>query len=83
MWDKIKKFFLSSETIFMARVQVFLGAVLSVVVTMDPHLLAGVIGSKWFPLFLMGHGILMEYLRRRRDLKLAEKAVVETKKEAE
>lgn len=67
MWSRIKKFFNSSETIFLARAQVFLGAVLEIVVQTDPSLFTGFISAKWFPLFLIGHGILAEYLRKRRD----------------
>lgn len=67
MWARIKRFFKSSETIFLARSQVFLGTVLELVAQTDPSLFAGFIGAKWFPLFLIGHGMLTEYLRKRRD----------------
>lgn len=70
LWNRIKKFFKSSETIFLARAQVFIGTVLEVVSTMEPTLFAGLFG-KYFPLFLIGHGFLTEYLRKRRDEDLA------------
>ena len=66
MWTRIKKFFSSSETIFLARAQVFVGTVLEVVISIEPGIFAGFSG-KWFPVFLIGHGVLSEYLRRRRD----------------
>lgn len=72
MWARIKKFFLESETIFIARAGVFIGTTLEVVSQIEPGLFAGFFG-KWFPLFLIGHGILVEYLRRRRDENLKNK----------
>lgn len=66
MWQRIKKFFAGSETIFLARLQAFVGVVLTVVSTFDPSLLAPVIGNKWFGPFLLGWGILAEGARRYR-----------------
>ena len=66
MWARIKKFFKSSETIALARLQVFLGVTLEIVASMEPWLFADAFG-KWFPLFLIGQGLVTEYLRRRRD----------------
>lgn len=69
MWIRIKKFFKSSETIFLARAQMFIGTVMMVIGSMEPGIFAGIMG-KWFPLFLIGHGVLAEYLRKRRDVDL-------------
>ena len=66
MWDKIKQFFLGSETIFLARLQVFIGLVLAVVLATDPQMFTAYIPTKWIPLFLFGGGVLTEYARRRR-----------------
>jgi hypothetical protein len=67
MWERITAWFKHSETIFLARFQIFVGALLSVIVTIEPNLFLGMIGSKWFPIFLIGHGLLVEYARKRRD----------------
>lgn len=69
MWEKIKKFFLSSETIFLARLQILIGALLEATAAIDPGLFSGLFG-KWFPVFLIAHGALTEYLRKRRDPEL-------------
>jgi hypothetical protein len=69
MWSRIKKFFKNSETIFLARAQIFLGTLLEVVSAIEPSLFSGLTG-KWFPVFLIGHGLLTEYLRKRRDEKM-------------
>lgn len=67
MWERIKAWFKHSETIFIARAQVFLGTLLGVVANADPALFSHFVGAKWFPLFLVGHGMLVEYMRKRRD----------------
>ncbi|MEW9808606.1 hypothetical protein [Mesorhizobium marinum] len=66
MWTRIKAFFADSETIFWARLQVFIGAVAEIVTYVDPQVLAPVIPHEWFPIFLVINGVLTEYLRRRR-----------------
>lgn len=65
MWNSVKKFFKSSETIFLARVTMLAGAILEVVITLEPSLFAGIFG-RWFPLFLICQGVLTEYMRKRR-----------------
>lgn len=67
MWERIKAFFLDSETIFWARLQVFLGVVATIVTYVDPSVLAPIMPAEWAPLLLVAHGIALEYLRRRRD----------------
>lgn len=73
MWDRITRFFLGSETIFLARIQTILGIVATIITYVDPSILAGVLPSEWFPWFLLIHGVMLEYLRRRRDPALAER----------
>lgn len=70
-WNKIKAWFHDSETIFLARLSAFGGAVLQVLDTTDPQMFATLIGAKWFPVFLIGFGVVLEYARKRRatDLK--------------
>jgi len=67
MWKRITSWFKYSETIFLARVQIGLGTVLGVLANTEPALFSNLTGAKWFPLFLVGHGVLVEYLRKRRD----------------
>lgn len=71
MWEKIKAWFKDSETIFWARLQVFVGVVVSVltVVVADPNAIAAVhamVEPKYVPLYLIGFGVLTELLRRYR-----------------
>lgn len=65
MWEKIKSFFADSETIFLARAQMFFGVVLEIAANIDPTLFAPIFGD-YFPYFLIANGLLTEYLRRRR-----------------
>lgn len=66
MWQRIKKFFSESETIFWARLQTFLGIVAAIVTYVDPAVLQPVLPAEWFPLLVLANGIFTEYLRRRR-----------------
>lgn len=70
--NKIKKFFLYSETIFLARLTMFIGALLTAAVQVDPAIFQGLSG-KWFPIFLVFHGALAEILRKHRDEPLKER----------
>lgn len=67
MWSRIKRFFHDSETIFLARLWTILGVLAGVITYVEPGVLRPVIPSDWFPVFMVIHGIAMEYLRRRRD----------------
>lgn len=67
--DQDQILFQISETIFLARAQMFLGTVLVVLSQTDPNLFSGLAG-KWFPIFLIGHGVVVEYARKRRDPEL-------------
>lgn len=66
MWAKIKAFFSGSETIFLARLQMFAGTTATVLTYVDPSLLQPVLPPKWFAVFLVANGIATEFLRRRR-----------------
>jgi len=65
MWQRVKDFFKDSETVAWARLQMFLGALLEVITTVDPYLFAPVFGD-CFPWFLIANGLITEYLRWRR-----------------
>lgn len=67
MWDKVKAFFLYSETILLARLQAFAGVVLGVFVSLDPSVFQGYVPSQWVPVYLLAVGVLTEYARRRHD----------------
>ncbi len=68
MWDRIKRFFADSETIFWARLQAVIGFGALAVTYVDPSVLSPVLGdAKWFPWFVLLNGFATEYLRRRRD----------------
>lgn len=72
MWERVKDFFLRSETIFWARLQSALGFAALALTYIDPSVLAPVIGdARWFPWLVLANGVATEYLRRRRaeDLK--------------
>jgi hypothetical protein len=74
MWEKIKEFFAYSETILLARVQVFIGIATGAFLAMDPSLFQSIIPTKWFPLYMLGVGVLTEYARRRNDPNLGKGA---------
>jgi hypothetical protein len=63
MWTKIRDFFRDSETIFFARLQIFVGAAWEILSAADLSL---VLPPTWMPYWLIGSGIVTEYLRRRR-----------------
>lgn len=64
MWNAIKRFFLDSETIFWARLQLAIGAAWEVLIQTD---MTTVIPPDWMPWWLMISGIVTEFMRRRRD----------------
>lgn len=67
MLEKLKSWFLWSETILIARLQVFAGTVLAVVLAMDPSIFQSSIPSQYWPLFLVVFGVVLEYARKRND----------------
>lgn len=70
MWDKIKAWFSDSETIFWARLQIFIGAAGVILISTDlsPLFATGMPSKQQMIIFAIvtGQGILTEYLRRRR-----------------
>lgn len=66
MWNKIKRFFRDSETIFYARLQAFIGIVATVITFVEPSVLKPIMPAEWFPLLLVANGIATEVLRRLR-----------------
>ena len=72
MWERIKAFFKSSETIFWARLQALLGFVSLALTYVDPSVVQPIFGgdAQKFGWFLVANGLATEYLRRRRDEKM-------------
>lgn len=66
MWQWIKSFFRDSETLFLARLQMFIGVAAELLTFVPAELWAPVLPPRWFSLFLLINGIATEYLRRRR-----------------
>lgn len=66
MWQRIKKLFHDSETIFWARFQAILGVLAAIVTYVDPAVLRPILPADWFPWLLVVNGVFTEYLRRRR-----------------
>jgi hypothetical protein len=72
MWDKIKKWFKDSETIFLARLQVLIGGLLAALASLTELLNAvpqiqQYLTPKLIGFYVIGLGLLTELLRRRRD----------------
>jgi hypothetical protein len=70
MWQKIKGWFKHSETIFIARLQVFLGAVVAVgsALTSDPTVSSAIqslLDPHYIPYYIIAIGVLTEVFRRR------------------
>lgn len=74
MWQKVKEFFVYSETLFWARFQVFVGLVTAALATVDWSPFFSLFGistgfdwkqTLWIGAGLMINGIWLEYLRRR------------------
>lgn len=74
MFEKLKSWFLWSETILLARLQVFAGVVFGAFMALDPALFQAYVPSQWVPLYLLGMGVLTEYMRRRGDPNLGKGA---------
>jgi len=62
MWEKIKAWFLRSETIAWARLQIAIGAVWTALSMSD---LSPVLNPRWLTYWLIASGAITEYLRRR------------------
>lgn len=72
MWEKIKAFFLSSETIFWARLNALTGALATAATFIDPSLLQSLLTPQTFAIYVLVNGVATEYLRRRRAPNLGE-----------
>ncbi|WEX10265.1 hypothetical protein [Chelativorans sp. AA-79] len=66
MWQRIKNFFLDSETIFWARLQSFIGVLATVLVAIEPTMIAPYLPPAWVPAWFIFNGFATEYLRKRR-----------------
>lgn len=66
MWQRIRAFFKDSETIFWARLQMAVAAVVSVVATIDPTLFAAYVPVKYLPIYVFVSGVITELARRSR-----------------
>ena len=71
MWAKIKKFFKDSETIFWARFQVLMGAVVAGLLSLvnDPNVgdaIKSVLKPEYVPYYVIAFGVITEIARRRR-----------------
>lgn len=71
-WESVKAWFLKSETIFWARLNVLVGGISTIITLVDPNLVAAVIDPRWVPAFFLVNGIATEVLRRRRAPNLGE-----------
>lgn len=67
----LKKWFMDSESILLARFTAFVGIVAGIITFVEPSVLAPVIPSAWYPLVLVAYGLAAEWLRRHRDESMA------------
>jgi hypothetical protein len=74
MLEKLKSWFKYSETILLARLQVFAGIAFGAFMSLDPALFQAYVPSPYVPLYLLGMGVLTEYARRRNDPNLGKGA---------
>lgn len=70
MWDKTKAFFKNSLTILWARVQMVIGLLGALVITLlqDPNItgaLQAALQPKYIPFYVIAIGLLTELARRR------------------
>lgn len=66
MWERVKTFFKDSETIFWARLQMLIAAVITVLATIDPSLFASYVPTGYLPIYIFASGVVTEWARRRR-----------------
>lgn len=72
LWERIRSFFKSSETIAWARFNVVFGFAATALTFVDPNLVAGLLPPQWVGGFFLINGVCVEYLRRRRAPNLGE-----------
>lgn len=66
MWQRTRAFFKDSETIFWARLQMAVAAIVAVVATIDPSLFASYVPAEYLPIYLFVSGVITEMARRSR-----------------
>ena len=71
MWTKIKTWFKDSETIFFARLQMVVGAVVAGLMALanDPSVsdaIKSIMKPEYVPYYVIAFGVVTEILRRRR-----------------
>lgn len=81
MWARIKRFFLDSETIFLARLQLVVGVLFAGIAYADWSILLPLLKGEFnrdqviaVALFIAFNGIVTEIARRRRDPELKQQA---------
>jgi hypothetical protein len=67
MWARIRQWFHDSETIFWARLQMFVGVVWTTLVSVD---LAPLLPAKYLTVWLVISGVVTELARRSRAVDL-------------
>lgn len=70
MWQRIRKFFKDSETIFWARLQMAVAAIIATLATIDPMLFSDYVPAGYLPIYIFISGIVTEFARRLRDREL-------------
>ena len=66
MWQRIREFFLDSETIFWARLQMLGAAIIATLAAIDPMLFSSYIPTGYLPIYIFISGIITEFARRLR-----------------
>lgn len=66
LWQRVKRFFKDSETIFLARLQMLAGILAAAWLTIDPSLFGAYLPPEWLPVYLFAAGIITEVARRYR-----------------
>lgn len=67
MWKRTRRFFKDSETIFWARLQMLVAAIVAVLATIDPNLFSAYVPTEYLPIYIFVSGVITELARRRRD----------------
>jgi hypothetical protein len=66
MWQRIRKFFKDSETIFWARLQMLIAAIITVLATIDPSIFSSYVPAGYLPIYIFVSGVITEMARRAR-----------------
>lgn len=67
MWQRIRRFFKSSETIALAWFNMAAGGIATAVAFVDPVLIEPLLTPKTFALYVLVNGVATKWLRERRD----------------